>query len=58
MALVIACLKATLVVLVFMHLRESSRLTMVIALSALFWLGILIPLVMNDYVTRHLLTYG
>jgi len=57
-ALVIAVTKAVLVSLVFMHLRESTRLTVAVALSALFWLGIMITLVMTDYVTRSLLTYG
>jgi cytochrome c oxidase subunit IV len=51
-ALSIAVLKASLVVLFFMHMRWSSRLTMVVAGSALFWLGIMLVLTMSDYATR------
>jgi cytochrome c oxidase subunit 4 len=39
--LTIACTKATLVVLFFMHVRWSSRLTWVVAMSGFFWLLIL-----------------
>jgi cytochrome c oxidase subunit 4 len=51
-ALSIAVLKASLVVLFFMHMRWSSRLTMIIGGSALFWLGIMIVLTLSDYTTR------
>jgi cytochrome c oxidase subunit IV len=51
-ALSIAVLKASLVVLFFMHMRWSSRLTMIIGGSALFWLGIMLVLLMSDYATR------
>jgi len=52
-ALTIACIKATLVVLFFMHLRYSARLTWVIFIAALFWLAILFSLTFSDYWTRH-----
>ena len=39
--LAIACTKATLVILFFMHVRWSSRLTWVVAASGFFWLLIL-----------------
>jgi cytochrome c oxidase subunit 4 len=55
-ALTIACIKATLVVLYFMHLRYSNRLTWVIFIAALFWLAILFALTFSDYWTRHWLT--
>jgi len=55
-ALTIACIKATLVVLFFMHLRYSSRLVWVIFASALFWLAILFALTLSDYWTRHWLS--
>ena len=45
--------KATLVVLFFMHLRHSSRLTWVMALSGVFWLAILIGLTLTDVMTRN-----
>ena len=43
-ALTIAVIKATLVVLYFMHVRYSSRLIWVVFTSALFWLAILFAL--------------
>ena len=51
-ALTIAAIKATLVVLYFMHVRYSSRLVWVIVASALFWLAILFALTFSDYWTR------
>jgi cytochrome c oxidase subunit IV len=51
-ALTIAVVKATLVVLYFMHVRYSSRLIWVIFTSALFWLAILFALTFSDYWTR------
>jgi cytochrome c oxidase subunit 4 len=50
--LLIACTKAALVVLFFMHVRWSSRLTWVVAASGFFWLLILFGLTMQDYLTR------
>ncbi len=52
-ALTIAVIKATLVVLYFMHVRYSSRLTWVIVASGLFWLAILFVLTASDYGSRH-----
>ncbi|MDQ2975356.1 MAG: cytochrome C oxidase subunit IV family protein [Acidobacteriota bacterium] len=51
-ALTIAVIKATLVVLYFMHVRYSSRLIWIVFGSALFWLGILFALTLSDYWTR------
>lgn len=51
-ALTIAVIKATLVVLFFMHVRWSSRLTMVFVLAGLFWLVIMVTLTLSDYLTR------
>lgn len=51
-ALTIAVVKATLVVLYFMHVRYSSRLIWVVFTSALFWLAILFALTLSDYWTR------
>ena len=48
----IAGTKAALVVLFFMHLRWSSRLTWVVAGCGVFWLLILFGLTMQDYLTR------
>jgi cytochrome c oxidase subunit 4 len=51
-ALSIAVVKATLVVLFFMHLKYSSRLTRVTAGASIFWLAILLLLTLSDYATR------
>lgn len=51
-ALTIAVIKATAVVLIFMHVRWSSRLTQVIAVSAVFWLLIMLSFTVSDYFTR------
>jgi cytochrome c oxidase subunit IV len=50
--LTVACAKALLVVLYFMHVRWSSRLTMVVAASGFFWLLILFTITMADYMSR------
>ncbi len=50
--LTIACAKATLVILFFMHVRWSSRLTWVVAMSGFLWLIILFSLGMSDYMSR------
>lgn len=52
-ALTIAVIKATLVVLYFMHVRYSSRLVWVIVVSGFFWLGIMFALTMSDYLSRE-----
>jgi cytochrome c oxidase subunit 4 len=51
-ALTIAVAKATLVVLYFMHVRHSPRLTWVVIASGFLWLAIMIGLTMSDYLTR------
>jgi len=51
-ALAIAVFKATLVVLFFMHVRYSTRLTWAVVVGGVFWLGILLVLTMSDYLTR------
>ena len=51
-ALTIAVVKATLVVLYFMHVRYSSRLIWLVIGSALFWLAIMFALTISDYWTR------
>jgi cytochrome c oxidase subunit 4 len=52
-ALVIAVTKATLVILYFMHVRYSPRLTWVVVTSGFFWLAIMITLTLSDYLTRN-----
>jgi cytochrome c oxidase subunit 4 len=55
-ALVIACTKAVLVILFFMHVRYSDRLTKVTISCGFFWLLILITLSLSDYLSRTLFT--
>ena len=50
--LTVACAKALLVVLYFMHVRWSTRLTWVVAGSGFFWLIILFGITMGDYMSR------
>src|SRR5258705_11020834 len=50
-ALTIAVVKATLVVLFFMHVRYSGKLIWLVIFSALFWLGIMFALKISDYRT-------
>jgi cytochrome c oxidase subunit 4 len=51
-ALTIAAIKALAVVLIFMHVRWSSRLTQVIVVAAVFWLLIMLSFTISDYLTR------
>ena len=51
-ALAIASLKATLVVLFFMHARYSPGRTQLVIICAVFWLAIMLALTLSDYVTR------
>jgi cytochrome c oxidase subunit IV len=55
-AMTIAIVKATLVVLFFMHLRYSSRVVQLVAGAAIFWLLLLFGLTMSDYLTRVVVT--
>ena len=52
-ALAIAIVKATLVLLYFMHLRYSQKLTWLVVSAAFVWLFILIGLTMSDELTRQ-----
>jgi cytochrome c oxidase subunit 4 len=51
-ALTIACTKAVLVVLFFMHVRYSSRMTKLVVIGGFVWLGILITGTLTDVLTR------
>jgi cytochrome c oxidase subunit 4 len=51
-ALTIAVLKGTAVVLFFMHVRHSSNLTKLTVVSGFLWLAIMIFVTMSDYWTR------
>ncbi len=51
-ALLIATTKTVLVILFFMHVIHSSRLTWVVIIAAFLWLGVLFVLTFSDYLTR------
>ena len=57
-ALTIAVFKAAIVVLFFMHVKYGTRLTGVVVIGSVFWLGILLALLFSDYLTRGWRTYG
>jgi cytochrome c oxidase subunit IV len=51
-ALAIAVCKMLLVALFFMHVRHSDKLTRVVLMGGLMWLGILIFFTLSDFATR------
>ncbi len=51
-ALVIATLKATLVVLIFMHAKYSPKRTKLVIIAGIFWLIILLFMTLSDYASR------
>jgi cytochrome c oxidase subunit IV len=52
-AMTIATVKAVLIVMYFMHVKFSHRLTAVICAASFLWLGIMIALILTDYMTRY-----
>jgi cytochrome c oxidase subunit 4 len=52
-ALSVATAKALLVLIYFMHLRHSTRLTRIAVGAGFMWLGILIVLSLSDVLTRN-----
>ena len=52
-ALGIATIKATLVILFFMHGKYSSTRTKLVIVSGFFWLAIMLGLTLADYSSRH-----
>lgn len=51
LALLIACTKASLVVLFFMHVKYSTRLIQLVVVGSLVWLALLLT-TLGDYVSR------
>ena len=51
-ALAIAACKAALVILFFMHVYYSTKLTKLTVAAGFFWLMILITLSLSDYLSR------
>lgn len=50
--LAIAAVKASLIALAFMHLRESAPVVRLAAALGLLWLGIFFAFALSDYLTR------
>jgi len=57
LALTIAVTKALLVILYFMHLRYSPKLTRLVVFSGFIWLLFLIGITMSDYLSRGWLPF-
>ena len=55
--LTIGLIKATLVVLFFMHALVGNRVTWIVIAVSCFWLGLLVILPMSDYLTRNMVPY-
>ena len=51
-ALTIATMKATLVVLFFMHAKYVPKRTQLVIIAGIFWLALLLFMTMSDYITR------
>ena len=56
-ALLIACVKATLVILYFMHVRYSMRLIWLVVIGSFAWLVIMIGITFSDYASRGWLPF-
>jgi cytochrome c oxidase subunit 4 len=52
LALFIATVKMSLVILFFMHGKYSPKRTQLVIISGFFWLAIMLGLTMTDYKTR------
>jgi len=52
-ALTIAVTKMLLVILIFMHVSYSTRLTWIFVAAGFIWLLIMIDLTLSDYLTRN-----
>lgn len=51
-AMAIAVVKAAVVILWFMHVIHSPRLTWIVVICSFLWLGVLFVLTFSDYLTR------
>lgn len=52
LALAIATVKATLVVLFFMHAKYVPKRTQLVIIAGIFWLALLLFMTMSDYLSR------
>jgi cytochrome c oxidase subunit 4 len=53
LALLIATIKMSLVILLFMHGKYSPKRTQLVIIAGFFWLAIMLGLTLTDYKTRH-----
>jgi cytochrome c oxidase subunit 4 len=51
-AITIAAIKAVLIVLFFMHVYYSSRLTWIVSTASFLWVGLLLAFLLADYLSR------
>jgi cytochrome c oxidase subunit 4 len=51
-AVAIAALKATLVILYFMHVRYNDNIVRIAVFAGFLWLGVMIVLTLSDYIAR------
>jgi cytochrome c oxidase subunit 4 len=51
-ALSIATIKASLVVLFFMHGKYSPKRTQLVIICSVFWLAVMLFMTMSDYISR------
>ena len=56
-ALLIAGVKASLVILFFMHVKFSSKLTKLWVSLGFIWLALMLAITLTDYFTRDWMTY-
>jgi cytochrome c oxidase subunit 4 len=54
-AFLIACIKASLILWFFMHLKQSTRLTQVFAFASFAWLALMVLITLGDYASRNIL---
>ena len=52
-AMAIAVVKALVVILWFMHVIHSPRMTWIVVISSFLWLAVMFALFFSDYLTRH-----
>lgn len=51
-AMTVAVIKMLLILLYFMHVKFSSRLTWIVAAAGFLWLAIMLTLTLTDYMAR------
>jgi len=57
-AITIALVKALLVVLFFMHVKQASAMTKLFVVAGFFWMAILFVFTLSDYFSRNWLPRG